>query len=159
MDDGAGEEASLLRRWFEPSVFRNRGTAEAAARDYEQNVVGVDSATVRYNVGTALTPGGTERGGIRMPARDFIIASAGMQLDNNEPVYVTTCWRWAADLESRSTGSTVIARPGNWNGQWVEQRSLRFGDPLDTPENVMIVDRPCICRKPYMYATAARHHR
>jgi len=34
--------------------------------------------------------------------------------------------------------------------QWVEQRSLRFGDPLDPPENIMIVDRPCICQKSYM---------
>jgi hypothetical protein len=45
--------------------------------------------------------------------------------------------------------------------QWVEQRSLRFGDPLDPPENIMIVDQPCICQKAYMCVdlNAATHSR
>ena len=43
---------------------------------------------VQYNVGTACTSGGTEHGGVRMPARDFILASSRMRLDDNEPVYL-----------------------------------------------------------------------
>ena len=142
----AAEGSSLLRKWFRPTVFRERGTAEAAALTYEQSVVDSDRARVQYNVGTACSSGGAERGGVRMPARDFIVASARMRLDNDEPVYVTARWRWTADLEKYM----VTTHPDGDHAQWVEQRSLRFGDPLDPPENIMIVDRPGICQKPYM---------
>jgi hypothetical protein len=145
----AAEGSSLLRKWFRPTVFRERGTAEAAALAYEQAVVEsvqTSAAEIAFNVGTACSSGGTERGGVRMPARDFIIASARMRLDNDEPVYVTARWRWAADLE-KYTATSHLDRA---QCQWVEQRSLRFGDPLDPPENIMIVDRPGICQKPYM---------
>ena len=141
--EGGGRSCSLLQRWFGPPIFRDRATVEAAAREYEQAVDDEDSARVRYNVETAFTAGGTERGGVRMPARDFMVATSRLRLDNNEPVYVTARWRWAADLET-----SHLARP--CDGVWVEQRSLRFGDPLDPPENIMIVDRPWICQKPYM---------
>ena len=145
----AAEGSSLLRKWFRPTVFRERGTAEAAALAYEQAVVEsvqTSAAEIAFNVGTACSSGGTERGGVRMPARDFIVASARMRLDNDEPVYVTARWRWAADLE-KYTATSHLDRA---QCQWVEQRSLRFGDPLDPPENIMIVDRPGICQKPYM---------
>ncbi len=87
----AEPEASLLRRWFPPSVFRERASAEVAARAYQQAAAASDgdgASWVQYNVGTACTSGGTERDGVRMPVRDFILASSRMRLADNEPVYL-----------------------------------------------------------------------
>jgi hypothetical protein len=142
----------MLRRWFAPSVFLASDTVEAAARAYEQAADG-DDATVRYNADTARTAIATGGRSFKMPGRDFIVASDRMRLDDNEPVYVTACWRRAADLES--CGATITGEQVG-DAQWVEQRSLRFGDPLDPPENIMVVEQPSICQKPYMCVVLLR---
>ena len=136
----ADAHPSLLRSYFGVSVFAEGRAAEAA--DAYEAECDDDLATKSYNIATARSAGAQI-----MPSRDFILATARMRLDDDELVYVTTRWRRAAELTACGTSEEG---PSLEEGGWVEQRSLRFGDPLDPPENVMVVGQPSVCQKPYM---------
>ena len=138
--DTRGADSSPLG-FFRPAAAPTQGQLDAAIARYAAAREGSDDAALtEWNVDTARH---WRLAADRSPPRDFVVASARLELDGGEPVFVTARWRRADAL------AAVGAQPTSGD-EWVEQRCLRFGSETDPPENTMVRGQPLVCQKAYM---------
>jgi hypothetical protein len=160
--NGANDVAKTCTRhnpmtFFTPEVLTSGSQAalDDAADRYAQaaGAAGESAAVVQWNTDTAQEAAQGRPGGGPPSRRDFILAKLPLSLAPGESVLVTARWRRAGAPELAALGCRRARSSHRDDDDWVEQRSLRFGDALDPPENTMIVGQPCVCQKLYMRAS------